>query len=80
VNGPFKVCRHAKNQKLFASHGCKSIVIQVAHDVAIKNAKKMVQFATMLHLLQQGHLMLEYEALMPLFKFVRVEKQQETLE
>ncbi len=42
--------------------------------------KKVIQFATMLHLLQQGHPMLEYEALTPLFKFLRVEKQQETLE
>jgi len=61
VNGPSKVCKHAKNQKLFASHGHKSIAIQVAHDVAKKNARKVVQFATMLHLLQQGHPMLEYE-------------------
>jgi hypothetical protein len=80
MNGPSKVCRHAKNEKLFAFHGCKSIVIQVTHDMARENAKKVVQFATVLHLLQQGHPMLEYEALMPLFKFLRVEKQQETLE
>jgi len=80
MNGPSKVCRHAKNQKLVTSHGRKSIVIQVAHDVARENAKKMVQFATMLHLLQQGHPMLEHETLMPLFKFLCVEKQQETLE
>jgi hypothetical protein len=29
--------------------------------VARKNARKVVQFATMLYLLQQGHPMLEYE-------------------
>jgi hypothetical protein len=62
VNGPSKVCKHAQNQKLFASHGRKSIAIQVAHNVAKDNARKVVQFATMLHLLQQGHPMLKYEA------------------
>ncbi len=74
MNGPSKVCRHAKNQKLFASSGHKSIVIQVAHDVVRKNARKVVQFATMLHLLQQRHPMLDYEALKPLFKFLQLLK------
>jgi len=32
------------------------------------------QFAIVLHLLQQGCLMLEYEALKPLFKFLQVLK------
>jgi hypothetical protein len=69
-----KFCRHAKNQKLFTFHGCESITTQVAHGVAGKNARKMVHFVTMLHLLQQGCPMLEYEALKPLFIFLQVQK------
>ncbi len=46
-----KVCKHAYNQKLFAFRGCESTTIQVAHGVAGKSTRKVVQFATMLHLL-----------------------------
>ncbi len=46
-----KVCRHAKNQKLLTSHGYEFIVTQVAHGAVGKNVRKVVQFATMLHLL-----------------------------
>jgi hypothetical protein len=55
---------------LFAYHGHEFIAIQVAHGVVGKNVKKVVQFTIVLHLLQQGHPMLEYEALKPLFKFL----------
>jgi hypothetical protein len=37
-------------------------------------AQKVVQFATMLHLLQQECHVLEYEALKPLFQFLQVPK------
>ncbi len=47
----YKICKHVKNQKLFASHGCEFIATQVAHGVVRHNAKKMVQFANVLHLL-----------------------------
>ncbi len=47
----YKVCMHAKNQKLFAFHGHEFIVIQVAHGVVKENAKKLVQFAIVLHFL-----------------------------
>jgi hypothetical protein len=52
------------------SRGCESIIIQVAHGVVGENARKVVQFAIVLHLLQQGCPMLEYEALKLLFKFL----------
>ncbi len=58
----------------FFFHGYESISIQVAHGVARENARKVIQFATMLHLFQQGCLMLEYEALKFLFKFLHVLK------
>ncbi len=67
-----KVCKHVKNQKLFAFCGYESITIQVAHGVIRDNARKLVQFATVLHFLPQGHPMLEYEALKHLFKFLQV--------
>jgi hypothetical protein len=69
-----KLGRHAKNQKLFTSHGRESIATQVAHGVARKNAKKVVNFVIMLNLLQQGCPMLEYGTLKPLFKFLHVIK------
>ncbi len=59
---------------MFVFRGCESIVTQVTHGVVGDNARKVVQFATMLHLLQQGLPMLEYEALKPLFKFLQVQK------
>jgi hypothetical protein len=42
--------------------------------VCRNNAKKVVQFASILHLLQQGHPMIEYEPLMPLFEFLALPK------
>jgi hypothetical protein len=49
--------------------------------VARKNKNKIVQFTIVLHLLQQGHLMLGYESLKPLFEFLAMpKKQQKTFE
>jgi hypothetical protein len=59
-----------RTKRCLLSHGCESIIIQVAHGVARENARKVVQFSIVLHLLQQGCPMLEYEALKPLFKQV----------
>jgi len=69
-----KFYRHAKNQELFASHGHESLATQIAHGVARENAKKVVNFVIMLHLLQQGCPMLEYGTLKHLFKFLHVLK------
>ncbi len=63
-----------RTRSCLLSYGCESIIIQVAHGVARENARKVVQFAIVLHLLQQGCPMLEYEILKPLFKFLQVLK------
>jgi hypothetical protein len=42
--------------------------------MAKKKVRKLVQVGTILHLLQQGHLMLEYEAMKPLFEFISIPK------
>jgi hypothetical protein len=42
MNGSSKVCKHAKNQKLFTSCGRKSIVIQVTHDVVRDDVKTVM--------------------------------------
>ena len=49
----------------------------VAQQLAVvkgERARKRIQFATILHLLQEGHPMLEYAALQPLLKFLEVPK------
>ncbi len=58
-----KVSRHAKNKKLFTFRSHESIVAQVVNGVIGEKAQKVVQFVTMVFLLQQGHPMLEYKAL-----------------
>jgi hypothetical protein len=69
-----KVCKHAKNQKLLTSRGCEFIATQITHGVVKENARKVVQFAIVLHLLQQGRPMLKYEVVKSLFKFMQVPK------
>jgi hypothetical protein len=80
-----KVCKHAKNQNLFNFHNhegievsetelSESVVAQVTNGMARKKVRKLVQFATILHLLQQGHPMLEYEAMKPLLEFITIPK------
>lgn len=56
----------------FCSH--EFVVAHVANCVVGKMAQKVVQFATMLHLLQQECHVLEYESLKPLFQFLQVPK------
>jgi hypothetical protein len=55
--------QHAKNHRLFISHNRKIIVDQVINEVVKKKGGKILQFAIVLSLLQQGHPMLEYEAI-----------------
>jgi hypothetical protein len=47
---------HAKNHKLFAFYNHGNIVTQFANGMVGENRKKVVQFAIVLHLLQQGYL------------------------
>ncbi len=69
-----KVFRHAKNQKLLASYNHESVINQIANGKAKEKAKKVMQFGTILHLLEQGCLMLEYEAMRALFEFLAIKK------
>ncbi len=64
---------HAKNYKLlgFCNHG--NVVTQLANGMAEENQRK-VQFVTILHLLQQGSPMQEYEAIKPLYEFLAIPK------
>jgi hypothetical protein len=49
-----KVCRHAKNKKLFFFQSCEYVVTQIANGVVGEKVQKVVEFANVLHLLQQG--------------------------
>ncbi len=69
-----KVCKHAKNQNLFNFHNHESVVAQVTNGMARKKVRKIAQFTTISHMLQQGHPMLEYEAMKPLFEFITIPK------
>jgi hypothetical protein len=69
-----KVCKHVKNQNLFNFHNHESVVAQVANGMARKKVRKLVQFATILDLLQHGHPMLQYEVMKPLFEFITIPK------
>jgi len=72
-----KIVGIAKPKKLLVRCGNESVVAQVANGMVRKKAKKVVQFASILHLLQQGHPMIEYEPFMPLFEFLALPKKQE---
>lgn len=64
--------KHAKNHKLLASHSGQNIATQLGNGDAREKGIKVVQFATIFHLLQQGCPMLEYEAIKPLYEFLVV--------
>jgi hypothetical protein len=64
----------ARTRKLLARCSNESVVAQVANGMVRKKAKKVVQFASILHLLQQRHPMIECEPLMPLFEFLALPK------
>jgi hypothetical protein len=68
-----KICKHAKNKRILASCSQEAIDAQLAHGMVGEKVHK-VQFFIVLHLLWQGHPMLEYESLRPLFEFLVVPK------
>jgi hypothetical protein len=68
-----KDCRHAKNYKLFGFRSHGNVATQLANEMAGENQRK-VQFATILHLLQQGGPMQKYETIKPLYEFLAVPK------
>ncbi len=53
--------QHAKNHRLFISHNQKIIVDQITNGVVKEKGGKVLQSTLVLHVLQQGHPMLEYE-------------------
>jgi hypothetical protein len=59
---------------MLASCSQKTIDAQLAHGMVKEKVQKVVQFSTMLHLLQQGCPMVEYESLRLLFEFLVVPK------
>jgi uncharacterized protein YqiB (DUF1249 family) len=63
-----KVYRHVKNYKLHVSHNHESVIAQVANGLARKKVRKVMQFTTILHLLQQGCPMMEYEVMNLMFE------------
>jgi hypothetical protein len=69
-----KIVGMARTRKLLARCSNESVVAQVANGMVGKKAKKVVQFASIFHLLQQIHPMIEYEPLMPLFEFLALLK------
>jgi len=72
----FKENMHAKNYKLLGFHSHGNVATQLANGMARENQRK-VQFATILHLLQQGSPMQEYEAIKPLYEFLAIPKNSE---
>jgi len=69
----FKDNRLAKNYKLFGFHSHGNVATQLANGMVGENQRK-VQCATISHLLQQGGLMQEYEAIKPLYEFLAMPK------
>ncbi len=69
-----KYCKHAKNHKLFTSHSYGNFATQPANGMARENRRKVVQLTIVLHLLQQGRPMQEYEVIKPLYEFLLLPK------
>jgi len=69
-----KDCKHVKNHNFFASCSHGSVVDQLASGLVREDQKTVVQFAKILHLLQQGCPMQKYEAIKPLYEFLAVPK------
>jgi hypothetical protein len=59
---------------VFASYTCENVINQIGNGKAKEKARKVMQFGTILHLLQQGCVMLEYEAMRVLFEFLAIKK------
>ncbi len=65
-----KDCKHAKNHNFFASYSNGNVVTQLANEMVRENRKNVIQFAIVLHLLQQGYPVQKYEAIKPLYEFL----------
>ncbi len=56
-----KDCKHVKNETTYACKGKELMLQQVANGVVGKH-KKLIQFATLFHVLKHGRPMFAYEA------------------
>jgi hypothetical protein len=69
-----KSCKHVKNHVKHASRNHQTIAYEVANGIARERARKVMQFTIVLHLLQHGHPMFEYESMKVFFEFLVVPK------
>ena len=65
---------HLKNERLFAAIPTDSIAAQVAENTVRDRKKKWIQFATLLHLLQRGRPITDYEQMYVLFETLKLKK------
>ncbi len=65
-----KDCQHAKNELLYVSRSGESVLDRVMQGMAHEGLKKVIQFATVFYLLQEGKLMLEYESMKGFLQFL----------
>jgi hypothetical protein len=63
---------HLKNEKLFAAISTDSIAAEVAKNTVRDRKKKWIQFATLLHLLQRGRPITNYEQMYVLFETLKL--------
>ena len=68
-----KNCKHLRYERIYVAKNNVNVAQQLAV-VKGEQARKRLQFATILHLLQEGCPMLEYAALQPLLSFLEVPK------
>ena len=67
-------CRHLLNKRWYAAKQVQKLVTVLLQEVKRERARKKLHMATILHLLQQGRYMLEYEAIKPLLQFLETLK------
>jgi len=63
---------HLRNKRLFAAIPTDSIAAQVAENTVKNRKKKWIQFATLLHLLQRGRPITDYEQMYVLFETLKL--------
>ena len=68
-----KNCKHLRNERTYTARSQTTVLEQVTI-LKGERARKQIQFATILHLLQNGRPMLEYTTLHPLFYFLGLPK------
>jgi hypothetical protein len=65
-----KDSQHAKNELLYVSRSGESVLDRVMQGMAHEGLKKVIQFATVFYLLQEGKPMLEYESMKGFLQFL----------